>query len=144
MSKEQIGYIEQEKKKQELSEQEKKDALTKKLEHNMKKDVLLQRLEGQKNLSFLRSFIERGLIEPSTVEQMLNNSSLDGVAIAEIFEKLDALESIENIDTIFPKNYRISKDEYLRALEDPAQRIQTLTKIDDSLVFIFHSMNPYA
>lgn len=80
----------------------------------------------------------------STAKQVLDSSHLDSQAIAEIFGKLDEIESTHNVDEIFPKVYRISREEYLQALENPVSRIQTLTKLDTSLVFIYNSLNPHA
>lgn len=144
MSKEQIIHIEKEKKLKKLSEREKKDLLSKDMEFRKDKEKLLARIEKEKNLSFLKSLVERGLIEVSTVEQVLDNAHLDSAAIAEIFEKIDEIESTHNVDTIFPRTYRISREEYLLALENPVSRLQTLTKIDASLVFIHDSLHPHA
>ena len=143
MSKEQFGHIENKNKREQLVEEEKKkETILKTMEYQKSKEKLLTRLEKEKSLSFLRSFVERGLIETSTVEQMLDSPNLDSTAISEIFTKLDEIESTHDIDSIFPKIYRISREEYLQALENPISRIQTLTKIDTSLVFIYESINP--
>lgn len=144
MPKEQIAHIEKEKKLEKLSEQEKKELLARNIDYKKNKEKLLARIEKKKNLSFLKSLVERELIEVSTVEQVLNNASLDSTAIAEIFAKIDGIESIHNIDIIFPKIYRVSREEYLLALENPVLRVQTLTKINASLVFIYDSLHPYA
>jgi hypothetical protein len=74
---------------------------------------------------------------------MLSNSNLDSTAISEIFTMIDEIESTHNVDAIFPKIYRVSREEYLQALENPVSRLQTLTKIDTSLVFIYNSINPH-
>lgn len=73
----------------------------------------------------------------------MSNISLDSNAVAEIFAKINEIESTHNVDTIFPKIYRVNREEYLLALENPVSRIQLLTKIDSSLVFIYDSLNPH-
>jgi transcription initiation factor TFIIIB Brf1 subunit/transcription initiation factor TFIIB len=143
MSKEQFGHIENQNKREQITEEEKKETILKAMEYQKSKEKLLTRLEKEKSLSFLRSFVERGLIETSTVEQMLSNSNLDSTAISEIFTMIDEIESTHNVDAIFPKIYRVSREEYLQALENPVSRLQTLTKIDTSLVFIYNSINPH-
>lgn len=144
MSKELLSNIEKSKKLEKLSEQEKKDLVARDLEYKKDKEVLLARIDKDKNLSFLKSLVERGLIGASTVEQVLSNITLDSRALAEIFEKIDEIEATHNVDTIFPKVYRITREEYLLALENPVSRLQLLTKIDTSLVFIYDSLNPHA
>ena len=144
MSNEQLAQIEKDKKLEKISEEEKKEAIAKDLEYRKQKEQLLTRIEKDKSLSFLRSLVERGLIEVSTAKQVLDNSNLDSQAIAEIFGKLDEIESTHNIDEIFPKVYRISREEYLQALENHVSRIQTMTKLDTSLVFIYNSLHPHA
>lgn len=142
MSQEQLIQKEQEKKIEKLSEQEQKEGIARDLEYQKNREILLTRIDKDKSLSFLKSLVERGLIEVSTAKQVLDNTGLDNTALAEIFGKLDEIESTHNVDEIFPKMYRISREEYLRALENPVSRIQTLTKIDTSLVFIHDSLNP--
>lgn len=143
MSKEQLAHAEKAKQLEQLSEEEQKAAIARNLEYQKHKEKLLAKLDKDKSLSFLKSLVERELIGVSTVEQVLSNMSLDSGAIAEIFEKIDEIESTHNVDEIFPKVYRVSREEYLLALENPVSRIQTLTKLDTSLVFIYDSLHPH-
>lgn len=144
MSQEHLGHISSDKKFEKLSEQEQKEALARSLEYQKSKEKLLLRIDKEKSLSFLRSFVERGLIEIATTEKVLDSTHLDSAAIAEIFAKMDEIESTHNVDDIFPRTYRVSREEYFLALENPVSRLQTLTKIDTSLVFIYASLHPHA
>lgn len=144
MSHEQLGHIEQSKTREKLSEQEQKETIARDLEYQKNKETLLTRIDKDKNLSFLKSLVERGLIGVSTVEQVLSNVHLDSDAVAEIFEKIDEIEAMRNIDEIFPKIYRVSRDEYLQALEDDKVRTEILAKIDTSLGFIYDNLHPHA
>lgn len=143
MSEEQLAHAEKAKKLEQLSEQEQKEAIACDIEYKKSKEALLARIDKDKSLSFLKSLVERGLIGVSTVEQVLGNGSLDSQAISEIFEKIDEIEAIPEVDDIFPKIHRVSREEYLGALENPVSRLQTLTKIDTSLVFIYDSLHPH-
>lgn len=62
MSKELLSNIEKTKKLEKLSEQEKKENITRDLEYRKNKESLLTRIDKDKNLSFLKSLVERGLI----------------------------------------------------------------------------------
>lgn len=144
MSNEQLGHIEQAKVREKLSEKEQKEIIERELEYKKNKEALLARIDKDKSLSFLKSLVERGLIGVSTLEQVLSNTHLDSGAVAEIFEKIDAIEAMHDVDAIFPKNYRVSREEYLLALESSEQRAETLSKIDASLGFIYQSLHPHA
>ena len=138
-------FSETEKKKLEkLTEAEQKEEIRRTLEHRKEKEKLMGHLEKEKKLSFLKSLVERGLIQVDTAERMIDGAELDNEAIAGIFEKLDEIESTHDIDRIFPREFRVSKDEYLRALRDDSARKELLVKIDGSLVFIHDSLHPHA
>jgi hypothetical protein len=141
---EKFGQVDKEKKQREISEIDKKHEIARTLEYQKDKEKLIARIEKDKNLSFLKSLIERGLIETSTVQNVIDDATLDEKALAEIFSKLDEIEATHQVDMIFPKTYRISKEEYIQALKDPTSRTQILTKLETSLVFIYDSLHPNA
>jgi hypothetical protein len=61
-----------------------------------------------------------------------------------IFQKIDEIENMEKIDEYLPKEYRITKEEYKKALIDGIFRTQMLTKIDVALTIIYNQINPEA
>lgn len=140
--KEYIAHIEKDKNIEKLSEQEQKEIIVKNMEYEKQKEMLFLRIEKAKNLSFLKSLIERGLIGVSTAKQVLDDTNLDTEAILEIFTKIDEIESMQDVDVLFPKIYRISQEEYVQAMEDSVFREQILMKINDSLWFIHSSLHP--
>ena len=147
MSKEQnekFTQIDKDKKQNMLSENEQKSEIARNIEYKKHKETLLAHIEKDKKLFFLKSLIERGLIETSTVQKVIDDEDLDEVALAEIFSKLDEIETTHSVDIVFPKAYRISREEYILALKNPASRIETLTKLDASLIFIYDSLHPHA
>jgi archaellum biogenesis protein FlaJ (TadC family) len=51
---------------------------------------------------------------------------------------------MEKIDEYLPKEYRITKEEYKKALSDNIFRTQILTKIDVALTIIYNQIKPEA
>jgi hypothetical protein len=96
----------------------------------------MARIEKDKKLIFLKSLIERNLIQPETAEKIVANESLNVVELEDIFEKIDAIDSEENIDSILPSELRINKEEYLQALENNEGKVLLLQKIHTALRYI--------
>lgn len=132
---------EADKRTKEESEAEKKAEIAETLRFKKNKDKLLSKLEKDKNLAFLKSMVERDLIQISTAEAIIAGEKLDSHEIEEIFEKIDEIESTHDIDRILPSDLRISKDEYLLAVKDSSARKGALVKIDASLAYIYDSLH---
>jgi len=132
------------KKLEQRSESEQKEEIRRTLEYKKEQEKLFERIDKEKKLSFLKSLVERGLIRLDTVEQMLDGTDLDSAAIADIFEKIDTILATPDVDRILPERFRVTKDEYLRALQDALVRKDVLRKMDASLVFIHSSAHPHA
>jgi len=127
----------------EKTEAERKLEIAKNLEFSKEKQVLLEKIDKEKKLTYLKSLVERGLINITTAEHIVDWETLDNVQIKEIFEKIDEIDDIQNIDNILPARLRISKDDYIQALEDAIFRKQILVKLDDSLSYLYSSSNKY-
>ena len=54
-------------------------------------------------------------------------------------DKIDEIFEVKNIDEILPKQYRITKNEYIKALENEKTRKEVLKKLDSSLDFLYQS-----
>jgi len=134
---------EAEKRTREELEAEKKAEIAETLRFKKNKDKLISRLEKDKGLAFLKSMVERDLIEISTAEAIMSGEDLDSKVIEEIFDKIDEIESTHDIDRILPADFRVSKNEYLVAMKDSGARKETLLKIDASLAYIYNSFHPH-
>lgn len=126
------------------TEEERKAEIAKSLEFAKEKKVLLEKIDKDKKLAYLRSMVERWLIKLSTVEQIIIWEKLTSEEIKEIFDKIDEIEEIKDIDEILPKNLRITKDEYMRALDDIQFIQKIILRIDSSLSYLFQSNKPFA
>lgn len=133
---------EAEKKDRQKAEAEKKAEIAKALEVRKEKEKLLERLDKDKKLAFLKSMVERDLIAVSTVEAIVSGEALDTDEVEEIFSKIDEIEQTHDVERILPKELRISKDEYLLAMRDVEFRNTALIKIDAALAHLYHSSNP--
>jgi len=67
---------------------------------------------------------------------------LDNVQVQEILEKIDEIEEIRDVDKILPKEFRVTKEEYLMALGDSEARQKAMEKLHSALDHIYHSVNP--
>lgn len=135
-------FSEQEKKNKELSEQEKKQEIQKTLEFKAEKQKIIDKTDAAKNLNFLKSVVERWLIDLNVVKNIVEWKDLNNEEIEHIFEKIDEIESVENVDNILPKELRITKEEYLTSLKDYEFRQQILAKLDEALGHLYMSSNP--
>jgi hypothetical protein len=90
----------------------------------------------------LKELIESWVITKHTAEKVINNQNIDEDLIKEIFDKIDELEEIKNINNYIPEELRISKEDYLKALTDNIFRTQVITKLDSSLTLIANKINP--
>ncbi len=52
------------------------------------------------------------------------------------------MEEIKNIDNYIPKELRITREDYSKALSDDIFRVQTITKLDSALTIIANKINP--
>ena len=127
----------------EKTEEERKLEIAKNLEFSKEKKVLLEKIDKEKKLTYLKSLVERWLINITTAEHIVEWQKLDNAQIKEIFEKMDEIEEIQDIENILPKQLRISKDEYIKALEDTIFRQDILIKLDDSLSYLYNSSNKF-
>ncbi|MCK9272693.1 hypothetical protein M0P65_04055 [Candidatus Gracilibacteria bacterium] len=127
----------------EKTEKERKLEIAKNLEFSKEKQVLLEKIDKEKKLTYLKSLVERGLINITTAEHIVEGEALDNVQIKEIFEKIDEIEEIQNIESILPKYLRISKEDYIKALEDSIFRKEILKKLDNSLLYLYNSSNKF-
>lgn len=123
----------------ERSEEERKLEIARQLQFSKEKNILLERIEKDKKMACLRSLVERGLIPLSTVERVVDGDALNMSDVQEIFEKIDEIEEIQDIDTILPQSLRITKEDYLSAIDDHAMRTSVLGRIDDALGYLYAS-----
>jgi hypothetical protein len=135
-------FNESEKKKKEISEKQLKDWIKKQVEFKKTKEKIWVEIETEDNIFHLKELIDKWIITQKTAEKIIEWEHIDSESVKEIFEKINELEDIKNIDKYVPKELRITHDEYSRALHDDIFRIQIITKLDSALTLIAEQISP--
>ena len=122
------------KEKKEIAERREKQAL-----FEWEKADLLAEISTKKELAFLRSLVERNLIQPNVAREIIDHKILDSDEVERLFEKIDEIERIEQIDKILPTDYRPTKEEYLIALGDLEARAKMIVRLQTALRYMSRS-----
>jgi len=133
---------EQEKKKKELSEKELKNNALKNLEHQKVKEKISVEIEAEESLLDLKELVEKWIITKDVAEQIVDWKDIWEDAIKDIFEKIDQMDDIKDINKYIPDELRVTKEDYSKALTDDIFRVQLLTRLDSSLTLIANKINP--
>ena len=134
----------EEEKKKALSNKELKKYNDKQKDIKKSKDKidLEEKKENKKELSDIVELVEKWIISEETAKDIAEWNDIDDETIKEIFEKIEELEDIKDVDNILPKELRITTDEYFKAVNDDIFRVQTLTKLDSALTLIANKITP--
>lgn len=95
--------------------------------------------KAEDNLSELKQMLDKWELDESTedlVEDIVNIESISQKEIEEIFDKIDEIESTRDIDELLPKEFRITKDDYKKSLNNDIYRAETIQKINSALSII--------
>lgn len=128
-------------KKKEIREIKEKDLS----EAKKKKETIDTYEKAEKNLFELKQMLDKWILDDKTedlVEDIIDFNVISQEEIDDIFKKIDEIESTKDIDNILPKDLRITKDEYKKALKDKIARKIALNKINNALSIIVRKINP--
>lgn len=136
---------ESDKKKKEISERqqlqvEKWTAKIKQLKEKEDREEKVEKENLEKNMDEVLWLVEKWVISKDTAKNIVEGKEIDEETIKEIFDKIDEIEDIKDIDSIIPKELRISKEDYTKAITDDIFRVQTLTKIESSLTLLANKL----
>jgi len=133
---------EEEKKKKVLSEKEIKENNLKQLEHKKTKEKLSVEMKTDEDLNKLKDLVDKGIITKETAEKVIEGEDIWEEVIKEIFDKIDQMEDIKDIDNYLPQELRITKEDYSKAMTDDIFRVQMITKLDSALTLLANKINP--
>lgn len=133
---------ESEKKKKELSEKKINESNKKILEHKKVKEKISVEIESDEKLDQLKNLVKKWLISKEDAKKVVDWEDIDEKNITEIFDKIEEIEEIKDINKYIPEDLRISKDDYIKALHDDIFRVQTITKLDSSLTLLANQITP--
>lgn len=140
------AFADKEKKSKEFDEKKEKEKIREQLEFSEKKEILREKLEAAKKINNLKASVEAGFISvelAKILSQSVDNID-QGLEIKAIFDKIDEMENIKNIDHILPINLRLNKEEIKDALNNEDKKKILLQKIDNSLIHLYNTTHPFA
>lgn len=114
----------------------------KEIKNRERKESEREKEELESNMDEILWLVEKWIISKETAKNIVDWKEIDEDIVKEIFEKIDEMEDVKDIDNILPKELRISKDEYIKAMTDDIFRVQTITKIDSALALIAQKITP--
>ncbi len=126
----------------ELIQEEKELEEKKSLEFKLQKEKISIEIEAEQEMFQLKEMVDSWFISWDIANKILAWEEITNDEIKEIFDKIDEIEDIKNIDNYLPRNLRITRDEYLKAIKDRVFREQTITKLNTSLVLLSNKINP--
>lgn len=135
-------FNENEKKKKELKEEEIVNEQKKQLEFKKTKEKISVEIEIEDEIYHLKELVEKWVISKDTVDKVIEWKDISEDEIKEIFEKIDEIEELKDVDKYLPENLRISKEDYLKAVNNDIFRVQIITKIDSALTLLSNQANP--
>jgi len=136
---------EEEKKKKIISEKEQTSLKKKKLDLAKNNEKYKNNENTESKLNRLRNILEDLKIDESTknlIKKVIKSDIISYEEIKEIFNKIDEIENNDDISKYLPQEFRITKDEYKKAIIDDITRIQTLTKLNTALAILSNHINP--
>lgn len=136
------AYNEKEKKKKELEEKEEAEFQQKQVEHQKMKEYIQTETETEENLHKLHDLVDEGLLTKEQAEHIAEWEQLSEEDVKEIFEKIDEMEDLKDVDKYLPAELRITKEDYSKAMIDDIFRVQTMTKLDTALTVIWQQIVP--
>ncbi len=111
-----------------------------------KKEKIANYEKTSKKLYKLKQMLEKWEVDKETIikvaKELVWEDEFQKQEIQEIFETIDEIEDIPDIDNCIPKDLRITKDEYKKALQDNIFREKALKKVNKALGIIADKITP--
>lgn len=138
-------YKESEKSKQKLTEEEKLSNKLKSIQIKNDKEKNKTLEKSEKSLLKLKELVDSWNLDSKTkklAEEILNLENISKEEIEKIFDKIDEIENLEEIDNVLPPDFRITKEEYKKAISDDEARIFALSKLNTALGILAQKIKP--
>lgn len=133
---------EDENKKNKLSKDKETEVNNEIIEHKKVKEKISVELEAENDLENLKQLVSKWVISKETAKNFTEWLEIDDDIIKEMFDKIDQIDEIKDIDNYLPPELRITKQEYIRAINDDIFRVQTLTKLNSALILLSTKIVP--
>lgn len=135
-----IGALKEQESKRDKEELNTKKEQIRRLEFSKQKDFALTENMTEKALALLRSVFLRWTVHPEMLRMPPDAISLDTRKVQEVLQRIAEIEDMDDIDYLYPKEFRISGDEYIRALSDEEIRVQLIARMDRWLLYIYENL----
>ncbi len=109
-----------------------RDRNNKKLREYIKAEEALNKVKDMINDKDL----ELSLDQVQMIEKVISSDDISEEMVEEILEKIEEIEKTEDIDKYLSKEYRITKEEYKKAINNDVFRVQIITKLDSALTIL--------
>ncbi len=129
-------------KKKQIDINEIKEENKKQLEYKIQREKILVKIETENNLEYLKDLLNTWIVSNETAQKIIEWKEISNIEIKEIFEKINQIEEIKNINNYIPKEYRINKEDYIKAINDEDFREETFKKLDFVLWLLVKQIIP--
>ena len=99
------------------------------------KEKILNKIETTEHLSELKLLVKQWIITQKVADKIEIWKLVEKKEIENMFNKIEEIEDIKNIDKYLPKEFRITKKEYIQALENKVYRRKTISLKEWSILF---------
>lgn len=120
-----------------LLEEEKKQ-----IDFKKQKEKIELEINSEIQLDNLKELVSKWLITNETAKKILVWEEISNDEIKEVFEKINQIEEIKDVDKYLPKEYRITQEQYFKAINDDIYRVKILTKLDFALNILVKQIIP--
>ncbi|MDD3793551.1 MAG: hypothetical protein PHI37_01970 [Candidatus Gracilibacteria bacterium] len=141
MSIENNGF-QNEKIKKTLSPEEMELEEKRQIEFKKQKERISVEIESEHNLLYLKEMINNGFVSQETAKKIIDGIQISTEEVKDIFNKINQIEEVKDIDNYLPREYRITQEQYFKAISDDIFRVQVLTKLDFALTLLSKQIVP--
>ena len=135
-------FYEEEKKKKKITKKIwDKEQIKKIVAENKKKASVKTKIETDEKLFSLKELIKKWYISEKTSKKIIDGERLWDEGIKEIFDKIDEIENIKDINKYLPLELRISRDDYKKAISNSLFRNKVMIKIDKALTILANQIS---
>lgn len=133
---------EQEQKISKLSTEQKIKEDNKVTEYKKVKEKVSVEIEAERKLDNLKELISKWVISKETAQKVSDWVDIDNSVITSIFDKISQIEETKDIDNYLPAELRITKQQYIKAMNDEIFRLQMITKLNSALILLSTKVVP--
>lgn len=114
----------------------------KQLEYKIQREKILVKIETENNLEYLKDLLNNWIVSNETAQKIIDWEKISNNEIKEIFKKINQIDEIKDINIYIPKEYRITQEDYFKAINDNDFRGEIIKKLDSTLSILAKQIIP--